>query len=202
MPTCARAVFGCTAIHTSLPSPRPMQPQLFPYSPERDVYRLLQVEPSADPGEITAAVRRLARAFHPDRNRSPYATQEMQIVNAVRGLLVDPHARAAYDRARVRFMADEATRRERRVTKLVARPDQAPVAGTSPASAAFSAPRPSSSVGAVLATTAQTLVAVLRALLDAFRPRCSICFSLADFDHRYCATCGAPLGRPRPLASR
>src|SRR6266508_5031261 len=103
----------------SLPSPRPMQPQLFPYSPQRDVYRLLQVQPSADQAEITVAVRRLARAFHPDRNRSPFATKEMQVVNAVRNLLVDPHARAVYDRARRRYFVDDAARSGRHVTRLV-----------------------------------------------------------------------------------
>jgi curved DNA-binding protein CbpA len=180
-----------------------MQPQLFPYSPERDVYRLLQVEPSADPAEITAAVRRLARTFHPDRNRSPHATQEMQVVNAVRNLLVDPHARAVYDRARHRFLADDGTLRGRRVTRLVARPAQPrsmPVAA--PAPTALAAPGPWISVGALLAMTGQTLLAALRTLLDAFRPRCAVCSALADFEHRFCAACGAPLGRPRPLTAR
>ncbi len=170
-----------------------MQPQLFPYSPERDVYRLLRVEPSAAPDEITAAVRRLARTFHPDRNWSPRATQEMQVVNAVRSLLIDPQARAAYDRARHRFLAENAARSARRVTGLVDRPAP-PVAVASP--------RPQIGVGSVRALTGQALMTALRALLDAFRPRCAVCWALADFDHRYCAACGAPLGRPRPLPGR
>ena len=188
-----------------------MQPQLFPYSPERDVYRLLQVQPSADQSEITAAVRRLARAFHPDRNRSPHATQEMQVVNAVRNLLVDPHARAVYDRARHRYFVDDAVRHGRRVTRLVTRPAEpraaSPLRPTSPHRTAAAVPavldgRPATSVRTVVALTGDALLAALRALIDAFRPRCGTCSALADFDHRYCAICGAPLGRPRPLTSR
>ena len=77
----------------------PMYPSLLPYSPERDVYRLLQVDPNANNDEIAAACRRLARTFHPDRNRSSRAHEEMQVVNAVRHLLTDPRSRAAYDGA-------------------------------------------------------------------------------------------------------
>jgi len=174
-----------------------MQPQLFPYSPERDVYRLLQVEPSAPLDEINAAVRRLARTFHPDRNWSPRATQEMQVVNAVRSLLIDPQARATYDRARHRFLAEEAARATRRVTRLVTQPAvPRRFAATSPS------PGLQVAIGSALALTGQALMAALRALLDAFRPRCSVCWALADFDHHYCASCGAPLGQPRPLPGR
>jgi curved DNA-binding protein CbpA len=173
-----------------------MQPQLFPYSPERDVYRLLQVEPSAAPDEIAAAIRRLARTFHPDRNWSPHATQEMQVVNAVRSLLIDPASRAVYDRARDRFLAVHAARSQRRVTRLVAHPAVPRHARTAPAVAI------PQSVSSVIALTGQALMAALRAILDAFRPRCSVCWALADFDHRYCAACGAPLGQPRPLPGR
>ena len=76
-----------------------------PYSPDRDVYRLLQVDPRAGPDEIMDAWRRLARTFHPDRNGSQRATEEMQVVNALRDLLSDPAARAEYDRERRRWMA-------------------------------------------------------------------------------------------------
>lgn len=76
---------------------------LLPYTPARDVYRLLGISPAASTDEILAACRRLARAFHPDRNVSPRATQEMAVVNEVRRLLTDPEARAEYDVARLRW---------------------------------------------------------------------------------------------------
>src|ERR1700693_3362242 len=79
--------------------------RFLPYSPDRDVYRLLQVDPRAGTDEILDAWRRLARTFHPDRNGSGRANEEMQIVNAVRDLLTDPGSRAAYDRERQRWMA-------------------------------------------------------------------------------------------------
>ena len=65
-----------------------MHPSLFPYHPERDVYRLLQVDSTATSEEISAACRRLARTFHPDRNRSPRAHEEMGVINAVREMLI------------------------------------------------------------------------------------------------------------------
>ena len=136
-----------------------MQPRLFPYSPERDVYRLLQVEPSAAPDEITAAIRRLARTFHPDRNESARATEEMQVVNAVRNLLIDPPARARYDHARLRFLAENAARR-RRAAALAAR------SGVRLPERPIRARRIRSSI----ALTGRALLAALRAILDAFAP--------------------------------
>jgi curved DNA-binding protein CbpA len=83
-----------------------MSVDLFPYTPERDVYRLLQIQPEADTSEVIAACRRLAATFHPDLNGSPRATEEMQVVNAIRRLLTDPRQRAAYDGARRRWIAE------------------------------------------------------------------------------------------------
>jgi curved DNA-binding protein CbpA len=82
-----------------------MTQRFLPYSPDRDVYQLLQVDPRAGPDEIMEAWRRLARTFHPDRNGSYRANEEMQIVIAVRDLMSDPAARAKYDAERRRFMA-------------------------------------------------------------------------------------------------
>jgi len=87
-----------------------MNIDLVPYTPERDVYRLLQIQPEADTDDVVAACRRLARTFHPDRNRSPRAHEEMQVVNAIRRLLTDPVRRAAYDAARRRYLAAQVER--------------------------------------------------------------------------------------------
>jgi len=82
-----------------------MNLELLPYTPERDLYHLLQIPPEADAETVIAACRRLARTFHPDRNGSPRANEEMQVVNAVRRLLTDPGWRAAYDADRRRYLA-------------------------------------------------------------------------------------------------
>ncbi|MGH2467563.1 MAG: J domain-containing protein, partial [Candidatus Limnocylindrales bacterium] len=62
----------------------------------RDVYRILQVHPEADPDVIQAAYRRLARRYHPD---TPGGSGErMAELNAAYAVLNDPVRRADYDR--------------------------------------------------------------------------------------------------------
>jgi curved DNA-binding protein CbpA len=100
----AEAPFGARGVGT-LGSACAMSQRFLPYTPERDVYRLLGVPPDASSGELLDAWRRLARAFHPDRNDSARSHEEMQVVNALRQLVADPEARAAYDRERQRWLA-------------------------------------------------------------------------------------------------
>jgi curved DNA-binding protein CbpA len=64
-----------------------------------DPYRVLQVHPEADREIIQVAYRKLAQRYHPDVARDPDAARRMAELNAARDLLVDPVARAAYDRA-------------------------------------------------------------------------------------------------------
>ncbi len=66
----------------------------------RDYYRILQVDPDAEPEVIHAAYRRLAAKYHPDVNPEPEAAERMAEINAAYGVLRDPEQRAAYDRAR------------------------------------------------------------------------------------------------------
>ncbi len=66
----------------------------------KDYYRILQVDPSADPEVIEAAYKRLARKYHPDTNKSPVATLRMQEMNAAYGVLRNPVKRVQYDRER------------------------------------------------------------------------------------------------------
>lgn len=66
----------------------------------RDYYRVLQVDPDAEPDVIHAAYRRLAAKYHPDVNQSPEAADRMTEINAAYGVLKDPDQRAQYDRAR------------------------------------------------------------------------------------------------------
>jgi curved DNA-binding protein CbpA len=65
-----------------------------------DYYKILQVDPSADPEVITAAFRRLAVKYHPDTNPSPDATPRMQKINEAYAVLSDPAQRVVYDRSR------------------------------------------------------------------------------------------------------
>jgi curved DNA-binding protein CbpA len=164
----------------------PMYPSLLPYSPERDVYRLLQVHPNANNEEIAAACRRLARTFHPDRNRSTRAHEEMQVVNAVRHLLTDPRSRAAYDGARRRYLY-EGYRPLPQEYRASAQPH--PAAPIQP----FIAAPPN--FGARALRYVRALRAGLRGLVAELGPaRCSACRELLEVGDRYCPRCGHWLG--------
>jgi hypothetical protein len=160
-----------------------MDLRLLPYQPDRDVYRLLGVVPSAGRAEILTACRRLARAFHPDRNASERATEEMQVVNAVRSLLTDPRSRAEYDYARLRFLqhgagaAPAAAIPQRRW-----RPAMPPVGGIG--------------LGRTARAAMSALVVGMRALP---RARCDDCNAGVELDYRYCPACGARLRGAVPL---
>ena len=67
---------------------------------QEDLYKILMVDPSADPEVITAAYRRLAVKYHPDTNPSPDALPRMQRINEAYSVLSDPQSRAVYDRSR------------------------------------------------------------------------------------------------------
>lgn len=155
--------------------------RLLPYTPERDAYRLLGVPPSATIDEISVACRRLALTFHPDHNGSPRATQEMQVVNAVRRVMSDPEWRATYDRERWRFHAQ----------RLAARPP-APRAGlgvdvVSPLRLETGPPSP-------VVRYARALAIGFRAAITAMLPqRCARCRTVIGWLDAYCAACGTPL---------
>jgi len=153
----------------------PMHQTLLPYTPDRDVYRLLGVPSSASTDEITAACRRLARTFHPDRNASMRATAEMQVVNAVRQVMSDPEARADYDRERFRFHAVMVRLAEPRLRSWPA--------------LHLEAPRPSP-FGRYLRAAMVGLRAAVAELAPA---RCRICRTVISGEDAYCAACGTPL---------
>jgi len=161
-----------------------MTQRFLPYSPERDVYRLLGISPRAGYPEIVAACRRMARAMHPDRNRSPRATEEMQVVNAVRSLLTDRVARAEYDAARMRF----ARRRlpAPAVQAVVAPPARRMAASRTAASRMVERP--------TVSGLQQMARAVMSALIVWFSTllagRCSRCQAVLDTGYRYCGECG------------
>jgi curved DNA-binding protein CbpA len=173
----------------------PMYASLLPYAPERDVYRLLQVDPNANEVQIAAACRRLALTFHPDYNRSPRAHEEMQIVNAVRSLLSDPRARAVYDGARRRYLHDGF--RPKRVLRRQAS-SVSVAAGVTPFAARVEATSEPLHVRARRMGLA--LVAAVRNALAELGPaRCPSCHLRVEPDYRYCASCGTWVGRTKRL---
>lgn len=152
-----------------------MTPRLLPYSPERDVYRLLGVPPTASTDEIGAACRRLARTFHPDLNRSGRATEEMQVVNAVRQIMTDPDWRATYDRERHRFHA------------VLARPSEPMLHAWPPM---VVSPRRRSPLERYLRAAA---IGVRAAMVSLAPPRCRGCRTVVANGDAYCVACGTPL---------
>jgi curved DNA-binding protein CbpA len=160
-----------------------MDLRLLPYQPDRDVYRLLGVLPSAGRAEILTACRRLARAFHPDRNASERATEEMQVVNAVRSLLSDPRSRAEYDYARLRFLQQGAAAAPAAaIPQRRWRPAIPAVGGIG--------------LGRTARAAMSALVVAMRALP---RARCDDCNAWVELDYRYCPACGARLRGATPL---
>ncbi len=152
-----------------------MTPRLLPYTPERDIYRLLGVPASASGDEIGAACRRLARTFHPDLNESGRATEEMQVVNTVRQVMTDPEWRAIYDRERYRFHA------------AMSRPTEGMIHSWPPMEVHRPRSRP------LTRYFRAAVVGVGAALLSLAPPRCRGCRAVATNGDAYCITCGTPL---------
>ncbi|HEY3290469.1 MAG TPA: DnaJ domain-containing protein [Anaerolineae bacterium] len=67
---------------------------------QEDYYKILQVDPAADPEVITAAYRRLAVKYHPDTNPAVDALARMQRINEAYAILSDSAQRTIYDRSR------------------------------------------------------------------------------------------------------
>jgi len=65
-----------------------------------DPYKVLQVDPEADPEVIQAAYRRLAQKYHPDLAADSDAARRMVAINHAWAILRDPESRAAFDRRR------------------------------------------------------------------------------------------------------
>ncbi len=159
-----------------------MSQRFLPYTPEHDVYRLLGVQPDASSDELLDAWRRLARAFHPDRNDSARSHEEMQVVNAVRQLLADPEARARYDRERDRWLA-------RQASGVIGVESRAPRGSTD---------RPTTQRSGV-ERVAFAVGAGVRAFAIELTPaRCPHCAAAVGRRDRRCAVCGAPVDEVRP----
>jgi hypothetical protein len=75
---------------------------------EPDYYELLEVPVDAEPKQIIATYRRLARQYHPDIASDPAATEYMRVLNKAVEILGDPQRRKEYDRQRLQAKAREA----------------------------------------------------------------------------------------------
>ena len=65
---------------------------------ESDYYSVLEIERSASAEEIKKSFRRLALAYHPDRNNSPEAESRFKQINEAYAVLSDAEKRQRYDR--------------------------------------------------------------------------------------------------------
>ncbi len=64
---------------------------------KRDYYDILGVGKNASIEEIKKAYRKLALEWHPDRNKSPQATEKFKEINEAYEVLSNPQKRQAYD---------------------------------------------------------------------------------------------------------
>jgi hypothetical protein len=80
----------------------------------RDLYKILQVDPAAEPEVVEAAYRRLALKYHPDVSQAPDAAERMRDLNMAYAVIGDRAKRADYDRERRRQLDAPAVPRVRR----------------------------------------------------------------------------------------
>lgn len=66
----------------------------------KDYYEILGVKPEATEADIKAAYRKLARKYHPDKNKDAGAEEKFKAVNEANDVLRDKDKRRAYDELR------------------------------------------------------------------------------------------------------
>jgi len=66
----------------------------------KDYYDILGVKPDASETEIKAAYRKLARKFHPDKNKESGAEEKFKAINEANEVLKDAEKRRSYDQLR------------------------------------------------------------------------------------------------------
>ncbi|WP_051013696.1 DnaJ domain-containing protein [Pararhodospirillum photometricum] len=80
-----------------------------PIADPKGYYRVLGVTPGASAAVIKRAYRRKAMLLHPDRNPSPNAVAEFQLLHDAYQTLLDPGGREAYHRGAARSQAPRPT---------------------------------------------------------------------------------------------
>jgi hypothetical protein len=105
-----------------------------------DLYKILQVDPSAEQEVIEAAYKRLAAKYHPDVNKAPDAQTRMQEINKAYGILSKPETRKQYDQTRV-TKSNETKKQEPPEVKTQGRATQTQTYST-PRQAPKSKPKP------------------------------------------------------------
>lgn len=66
----------------------------------KDYYEILGVKPEATEAEIKASYRKLARKYHPDKNKDAGAEEKFKAINEANDVLRDAEKRRAYDELR------------------------------------------------------------------------------------------------------
>ena len=66
----------------------------------KDYYDILGVKPEATEAEVKAAYRKLARKYHPDKNKDAGAEDKFKAINEANEVLRDKEKRRAYDELR------------------------------------------------------------------------------------------------------
>lgn len=84
------------------------------YDPNRDAYAILGVDPEAKPKDISAAYRKAAKIWHPDKSPAPDAAERFHELRVAAEILRDPSTRMEYDRLRRLRLGDRAMYRAKR----------------------------------------------------------------------------------------
>jgi DnaJ-class molecular chaperone len=83
-----------------------------------DYYKILQIDPSAEPESVKAAYSCLAEKYHPDKNKSPNTLTRMQEINDAYGIIGNDAKRSQYDQARQRIRSSSQTFHANREAKM------------------------------------------------------------------------------------